>query len=97
MQPDNFQFGAGDARIPLPRYTCHKTVEAGKIMAILAVQTTRMYRLVLELHSGGQVHIPVPVDFIIKHKPDRHWEEPRKEPFDAMLVRVITDYLGTRT
>ncbi len=37
------------------------------------------------------------LESIVKHKPDRHWEEPRKEPFDAKLVRVVIDYLGTRT
>jgi len=33
---------------------------------------------------------------IVLHKPNRFWEEPGTEPFDAMLVRVIVDYLGTR-
>jgi hypothetical protein len=33
---------------------------------------------------------------IVKHQPNRFWEEPAKEPFDSMLVRVVIDYLGTR-
>ena len=34
---------------------------------------------------------------IVLHKPNRFWEEPGSEPFDAMLVRVIIEHLGTRT
>jgi hypothetical protein len=34
---------------------------------------------------------------IVKHQPNRFWEEAPSEPFDAMLVRVIIDHLGTRT
>ena len=33
---------------------------------------------------------------IVLHKPNRFWEEAPSEPFDAMLVRVICDYLGAR-
>jgi len=33
---------------------------------------------------------------IVLHKPNRFWEEPSGEPFDAMLVRIVVDYLGTR-
>lgn len=33
---------------------------------------------------------------IVLHHPNRFWEEAPAEPFDALLVRVITDYLGTR-
>ena len=34
---------------------------------------------------------------IVLHQPNRFWEEPSSEPFDAVLVRVIIDHLGTRT
>lgn len=34
---------------------------------------------------------------IVKHQPNRFWEEAPQEPFDALLVRTIVDYLGTRT
>lgn len=33
---------------------------------------------------------------IVKHQPNRFWEEAPAEPFDAMLVRLVIDYLGTR-
>ena len=34
---------------------------------------------------------------IVLHKPNRFWQEPAAEPFDAKLVRVVIEYLGTRT
>lgn len=34
---------------------------------------------------------------IVKHEPARWWEPKRvTDPFDAQLVKVIVDYLGTR-